>query len=105
MTTASVAAKVGLKTQRLKRKRVRIEGAIWPAVPSGRVSLQRQTRSGKWGFIRRGRISALDGNRSRYRSRHRAPLAGDELPRGRDRPQRRRQRPRHARTVTVPARR
>ena len=67
VTTASVAAKVGLKTRRLKRKRVRIEGAIWPAVPNGRVSLQRQTRSGKWGFIRRGRISALDSTRSRYR--------------------------------------
>ena len=55
VATASVAAKVGLKTKRLKRKRVRIEGAIWPAVPNGRVSLQRQTASGKWGFIRRGK--------------------------------------------------
>ena len=52
---------------RLKRKRVRIEGAIWPAVPNGRVSLQRQTKSGKWGFIRRGKVSALDSTRSRYR--------------------------------------
>ena len=67
VTTASVAAKVGLKTKRLKRKRVRIEGAIWPAVPNGRVSLQRQTASGKWGFIKRGKISALDSTRSRYR--------------------------------------
>jgi hypothetical protein len=67
VTTASVAAKVGLKTKRLKRKRVRIEGAIWPAVPNGRVSLQRQTRSGKWGFIKRGKVSALDSTRSRYR--------------------------------------
>jgi hypothetical protein len=67
VTTASVAAKVGLKTKRLKRKRVRIEGAIWPAVPNGRVSLQRQTASGKWGFIKRGKISALDSARSRYR--------------------------------------
>jgi hypothetical protein len=46
---------------------VRIEGAIWPAVPNGRVSLQRQTASGKWGFIQRGWISALDATRSRYR--------------------------------------
>jgi hypothetical protein len=67
VTTASVAAKVGLKTKRLRHKRVRIEGAIWPAVPHGRVSLQRQTKSGKWGFIKRGRISRLDDNRSRYR--------------------------------------
>jgi hypothetical protein len=67
VTTASVAAKVGLKTRRLARKRVRLEGAIWPAVPNGRVSLQRQTASGKWGFIKRGKVSPLDANRSRYR--------------------------------------
>jgi hypothetical protein len=67
VATASVAAKVGLKTKRLKGKRVRIEGAIWPAVPNGRVSLQRQTSSGKWGFYKRGTIAALDATRSRYR--------------------------------------
>jgi hypothetical protein len=67
VATASVAAKVGLKTKRLKGKRVRIEGAIWPAVPNGRVSLQRQTSSGKWGFFKRGTIAALDATRSRYR--------------------------------------
>ncbi|WP_028062298.1 fibronectin type III domain-containing protein [Solirubrobacter soli] len=67
VTTASVAAKVGLKSKRLKRKRVRLEGAIWPAVPNGRVSLQRQTASGKWGFVKSGKISALDVTRSRYR--------------------------------------
>jgi hypothetical protein len=67
VATASVAAKVGLKTRRLKGKRVRIEGAIWPAVPKGRVSLQRQTSSGKWGFYKRGTIAALDATRSRYR--------------------------------------
>ncbi|MDA0166187.1 fibronectin type III domain-containing protein [Solirubrobacter ginsenosidimutans] len=67
VTTASVAAKVGLKTKRLRGKRVRIEGAIWPAVPNGRVSLQRQTASGKWGFYKRGTVSALDATRSRYR--------------------------------------
>jgi hypothetical protein len=67
VTTASVAAKVGLKTKRLRGKRVRIEGAIWPAVPNGRVSLQRQTASGKWGFYKRGTVSPLDATRSRYR--------------------------------------
>jgi hypothetical protein len=67
VVTASVAAKVGLKTRRLKRKRVRIEGAIWPAVPNGRVSLQRQTASGRWGFVKTGKISPLDTTRSRYR--------------------------------------
>ena len=96
VTTASVAAKVGLKTRRLKRKRVRIEGAIWPAVPNGRVSLQRQTQSGKWGFIRRGKdLRARQHPLALPDPGDRPPLAGDQLPRGRDRPQRRRQRPRH----------
>jgi len=67
VATVSVAVKVGLKTRRLKRKRLRIEGATWPAVPNGRVSLQRQSRSGKWGFYKRARITALTGGRSRYR--------------------------------------
>lgn len=67
VTTASVAVKVGLKSRRLRGNRVRIEGATWPAVPEGRVSLQRQTKSGRWIFVKRGRISSLSGNRSRYR--------------------------------------
>jgi hypothetical protein len=67
VTTASVAVKVGLKSRRLRGNRVRIEGATWPAVPDGRVSLQRQTKSGRWIFVKRGRISSLSGNRSRYR--------------------------------------
>ena len=67
VTTASVAVKVGLKTRRLNGRRTRIEGATWPAVPQGRVSLQRQTRSGRWIFVKRARISPLSGNRSRYR--------------------------------------
>lgn len=67
VVTASVAVRVGVKQRRLRRKRVRIEGATWPAVPNGRVSLQRQTRSGRWILVKRGRISALSGDRSRYR--------------------------------------
>ena len=53
MTTASVAVKVGLKTKRLSGRRFRLEGATWPAVPSGRVSLQRQSRSGRWSPVAR----------------------------------------------------
>ena len=66
VATVSVAVKVGMKTRRLRGRRVRIEGATWPAVPSGRVSLQRQSRSGNWGFVKRARITALPGGRSRY---------------------------------------
>ena len=65
--TASVAVKVGLYTKRLRGKRVRITGATWPAVPAGRASLQRETRSGRWLPVRRTSLSALPNNRSRYR--------------------------------------
>jgi hypothetical protein len=65
--TASVAVKVGLYTKRLSHKRVRITGATWPAVPSGRVSLQRQTSSGRWIPVKRVSPTALPNNRSRYR--------------------------------------
>ncbi len=66
VTTASVAVKVGLKTKRLSHHRVRIEGATWPAVPDGRASLQRQTRSGRWDPVSRMKPSSLPGGRSRY---------------------------------------
>ena len=66
VATVSVAVKVGLKTRRLSGRRTRIEGATWPAVPAGRVSLQRQSRSGKWGYVKRARITPLTGGRSRY---------------------------------------
>ena len=65
--TASVAVKVGLRTRRLSGRRYRLEGAIWPAVPAGRVSLQRQSRSGRWSPVVRTATSPLSGGRSRYR--------------------------------------
>ena len=67
VVTASVAVKVGLYTKRLSHKRVRITGATWPAVPSGRASLQRQTSSGRWIPVKRTHPTALPNNRSRYR--------------------------------------
>ncbi len=67
VTTASVAVKVGLRTKRLKGKRLRLQGATWPAVPAGSASLQRQSRSGRWGFVKRFKPVPLTGNRSRYR--------------------------------------
>jgi hypothetical protein len=67
VVTASVAAKVGLRTRRLSGRRFRLEGSIWPAVPAGRVSLQRQSRSGRWSPVARTSPSALSDGRSRYR--------------------------------------
>jgi hypothetical protein len=65
--TASVAVKVGLRSQRLKGKRVLMTGATWPAVPAGRISLQRQTSGGRWMPVERAAPAPLAGNRSRYR--------------------------------------
>ena len=58
---------MGLKTRRLSGGGIRLEGATWPAVPNGRVSLQRQSRSGRWGPVARTKPSPLPGGRSRYR--------------------------------------
>ena len=66
VVTASVAVKVGLRSQRLSGKRVRLTGATWPAVPAGRVSLQRQTGSGRWLPVTRATPAPLPNNRSRY---------------------------------------
>jgi hypothetical protein len=66
VTTANVAVKVGLKTQRAPGRRTRLTGATWPDVPAGRASLQRQSRSGRWGPVARAKLSPLPGGRSRY---------------------------------------
>ena len=66
VTTANVAVKVGLKTKRLSTRRIRLEGATWPAVPDGRASLQRQAASGRWIPVARVSPSPLSGGRSRY---------------------------------------
>jgi len=67
VSTVSVAVKVGLKTSRVSSRRTRLEGAIWPSVPSGRASLQRQAQSGRWIPVKRANVSPLSGDRSRYR--------------------------------------
>lgn len=66
IATASVAVKVGLRAQRMSGSRVRLTGATWPAVPSGRISLQRRTSSGRWLPVARATPAPLAGNRSRY---------------------------------------
>jgi hypothetical protein len=58
---------VGLRTESVRGGRVRLTGATWPAVPQGRVSLQRRSLSGAWIFVRRSTPQPLSGNRSRYR--------------------------------------
>ena len=65
--TASSALKVGARVRKRGRRRARIEGAIWPQVPAGRVSLQKRSPRGRWAVVRRAAAKPLDANRSRYR--------------------------------------
>jgi hypothetical protein len=65
--TARSVARVGARVRRRGRARVRVEGTVAPAIPSGRVSLQRRSRSGRWVLVRRGSPRPLDATRSRYR--------------------------------------
>jgi hypothetical protein len=76
VSTVTVAAKVGLRTSRVSSRRTRVSGSVWPALPNGRASLQRQTKSGRWISVSRRNVTA-SGERSRYsftftRSRTRA---------------------------------
>ena len=62
-----MATKVGIRTTRVNRRRVRITGTIWPQIPSGQVSLQRQARTGHWHTIAHFKPTNLSGGRSHYR--------------------------------------
>jgi hypothetical protein len=61
------ALRVGLRAQRLSGGRVRLQGAVSPAVPHGRAALQKRSLSGRWVPLRRAGVHALSGGRSRYR--------------------------------------
>ena len=76
VSTVLVAVKVGLKSSRVSSRRTRVSGTVWPALPNGRASLQRQTKSGRWISVSRRNVT-VSGTRSRYsftvtRSRTRA---------------------------------
>ena len=59
--------RVGLRRAGSTGRAVVLTGAISPALPNARVSVQRQTLSGRWLPVIRGGVEALGGNRSRYR--------------------------------------
>ena len=91
------AASVGARARSRGRRRARIEGAIWPRVAAGRVSLQKRSPRGRWAVVRRAAAKALDANRSRYRFTVRKPQARtprEPLPRRRAGARRRRARAR-----------
>ncbi|MBJ7331266.1 MAG: fibronectin type III domain-containing protein [Solirubrobacteraceae bacterium] len=60
---------VGVKTIGGNRRSVALSGVVNPAVPNGRISVQRQTAAGAWIRVKRAKPQALTGNRSRYRVR------------------------------------
>ena len=64
--TAQVSLKVGAAVLRVARKRVRIRGAVLPAVPTGRAVLQRRNSHGGWTFIKSRGLRKLTNTRSRY---------------------------------------
>ena len=61
--------RVGLRRAGSTRSAVVLTGAISPALPSARVSVQRQTLAGRWVPVVRGGVQALGPSRSRYRLR------------------------------------
>jgi hypothetical protein len=63
--TAPVTVLVGA-ARRVTRKRARIRGSVRPAVPNGRAVLQRRSRTGRWAFVKGGRLFPLGESRSRY---------------------------------------
>jgi hypothetical protein len=61
------ALRVGLRPRRISGGRVRLQGAVSPAVPKGRATLQKRSPSGRWVPLRRAGVHPLAGGRSRYR--------------------------------------
>ena len=60
------ALHVGLRARRISSGRVRLQGAVSPAVPNGRATLQKRSPSGRWVPLRRAGVQPLGGGRSRY---------------------------------------
>ena len=67
MTTASVAVKVGLKTRRLKGKRVRSRARPGPRSRAAASRSSARRAAASWGFVKRTKPVLLTGDRSRYR--------------------------------------
>jgi hypothetical protein len=61
------AVRVGLRPRRISGGRVRLQGAVSPAVPNGRATLQKRSPRGRWVPLRRAAVRPLSGGRSRYR--------------------------------------
>ncbi len=69
VVTIGVRVRVGVRRQAAGRRAIVLGGAIRPAVPQARVSVQRRTLAGVWVPVARTGVTPLAGNRSRYRVR------------------------------------
>ena len=66
LLTIGVRVRVGVRRQAAGRRAVVLRGVIRPAIPQGRISVQRRTIAGVWVPVARTGVSDLGGNRSRY---------------------------------------
>ena len=64
-----VRSRVAVQATRRTRRSVRLRGHVNPGLPSGRATLQRLTRSGRWRPVARRALRVLDDVRSTYRFR------------------------------------
>jgi hypothetical protein len=64
---ALVRPRVGIRSSRKTRRKVRLAGRVEPGLPDGRATLQRRTRRGGWAFVRRVRLRTPATDMSTYR--------------------------------------
>jgi hypothetical protein len=63
----TVRSRVSLYRGRKTKRTLRVRGSVWPALPAGRASLQRLTRTGRWFPVQRAALTTLRPDRSAYR--------------------------------------
>jgi hypothetical protein len=62
-----VRSRVSLYRGRKTKRALRVRGTVWPALPAGRASLQRLTRTGRWFPVLRAPLTTTRTDRSSYR--------------------------------------
>jgi hypothetical protein len=63
---ALVRPRVAVGRTSSTRRSVRLTGVVNPALPAGRATLQRRSRSGGWSLVRRKALATLDASTSTY---------------------------------------
>jgi hypothetical protein len=66
---ANVRARIGIRRTSKTRRALTLTGRVLPALPDGRATLQRRTRSGGWKFVRRKALRTATTRESSYRFR------------------------------------